>query len=181
MSGSKAEALLLVDGYNIIGAWPSLINMRDRHGLEPARQKLIEKLINFSTHQGYKTQVIFDSQYQKSPVSSEVFSRNFSIYFTAFAQTADSYIERLCATLGRQVSSSRLIVATSDEAQRRTVIGYGAECISAKRLLSEVNSADDKIRRNNCSNGSHRGSRYLSNGLSPDAREILDRWIGRIE
>ncbi len=179
MPGSLTEALLLVDGYNIIGAWPSLKKLRDRHGLDPARQKLIETLINFTCHQGYETQVVFDAQYQKTSSSCETFTPSLSVRYTAFAQTADTYIERLCATFEPQPSLARLIVATSDETQRRVVVGYGAECISALRLLSEVNSVISKIKSTNPSTGSLRSGRYLASSLSPQAKAILDQWVGR--
>jgi len=172
MSGSCAEALLLVDGYNIIGAWPSLKKLRDKHSLEAARDRLVENLINFTVHRGYETQVVFDAQYQKNPLTSELIFPNFSVYYTAFSQTADTYIERSCATF----DGTRIIVATSDEDQRRTVVGYGAECISALTLLSEVNSAFDKIKRKKAPN---RAGRHLADTLSPTAKAILDQWVGR--
>jgi uncharacterized protein len=37
---ATSGSLLLVDGYNIIGAWSSLKKIRDRDGLEAARQEL---------------------------------------------------------------------------------------------------------------------------------------------
>jgi len=179
MSGSTAEALLLVDGYNIIGAWPSLKKLRDRYGLDPARQELIETLINFTCHQGYETEVVFDAQYQKTASSSETLTTSLSVRYTAFSQTADTYIERFCATFEPSLNLSRLIVATSDEAQRRTILGYGAEWMSALRLLSEVNSVVRKIKHSNPSNGSNRSGRYLSSTLNPKTRAIIDQWVGR--
>jgi len=174
MSGLCSETLFLVDGYNIIGGWPSLKKVRDKLGLEPARQKLIEVLINYTVHRGYSTQVVFDAQYQRNPATSELVFPDFSVCYTAFSQTADTYIERLCAN--SDGSRSRVIVATSDEDQRRTVVGYGAECISALTLLGEVNSVFDKIHRRRYSN---RSVRHLSDTLSPSAKAILDQWVGR--
>ena len=179
MSGSIAEALLLVDGYNIIGAWPSLKKLRDRQGLEPARQKLVETLINFTCHEGYETQVVFDAQYQKTASSCETFTPFLSVRYTAFAQTADTYIERFCATFDSHPNLNRVIVATSDEDQRRTVVGYGAEWMSALRLLGEVNSVVRKIQRNKHSNRSIHSGRYLASTINPQAKAILDEWVGR--
>ncbi|MFM7877241.1 MAG: NYN domain-containing protein, partial [Microcystis panniformis] len=64
MVNSSDRSLLLVDGYNVIGSWPSLKKISDRHGLEPARDKLIETLIGYTHHQGYQTQIVFDSYLQ---------------------------------------------------------------------------------------------------------------------
>lgn len=120
MAASPLQALLLVDGYNIIGAWSSLQKTRDRHGLETARRELVESLINYTTHQGFETKIVFDSQYQKTPSSQEKYTATLSVCYTAFAQTADTYIEKICASFYREISATlpRLIVATSDRAQR---------------------------------------------------------------
>ena len=80
---SSITPLLLVDGYNIIGSWSSLKAIRDLHGLEQARRELVETLINYTVQKGYKTQVVFDSQYQKTPSSVEHHSTHLSICFTA--------------------------------------------------------------------------------------------------
>lgn len=89
-----SQALLLVDGYNIIGAWSYLKETRDRDGLESARRELVEVLINYTAHAGYTTQVVFDSHFQKTPGVQESHTSSLSVYFTAFAQTADTYIEK---------------------------------------------------------------------------------------
>ena len=49
MNTPTHSALLLVDGYNIIGSWTSLKLTRDRDGLETARQELVERLLNYTT------------------------------------------------------------------------------------------------------------------------------------
>ena len=90
MNTPTHSALLLVDGSNIIGSWTSLKLTRDRDGLETARQELVERLLNYTTHQGYKTQIVFDSQYQKTTSTEEPYGPHLSVYFTAWTQTADS-------------------------------------------------------------------------------------------
>jgi hypothetical protein len=139
---SPPHSKLLVDGYNIIGAWPKLGKLRDRHGLEVSRQKLVEALINYSACEGLKTQVVFDAHYQNKPIFSETITDEVSVCYTEFGQTADSYIEKFCADFRYQVRQSvtRLIVATSDRTQKLVVTGYGAEWISAQRLIGELES-----------------------------------------
>ncbi len=177
MAAPHHSALLLVDGYNIIGAWSSLQKTRDRHGLESARQELVESLINYTTHQGFKTQVVFDSQYQKTPCSEESHTPSLSVYFTAWAQTADTYIEKTCATLYRQPScdSSRVIVATSDRAQRLTVLGYGAEWMSAQRLANEVEVIAFQVQKKQRSQ-KHLKGRFLFNALDAKAQKRFAEW-----
>lgn len=177
MSSASHQALLLVDGYNMIGAWSYLKKTRDRHGLESARQELVEVLINYTARQGYKTEIVFDAHYQKTPSSQECYTDNLSVCYTAFGQTADSYIEKLCASLRHQYTSTypRLIVATSDRAQQLTVIGYGAEWMSAQRLASEVEIVANRSRRKHRPQKQGQ-SRFLYNSLDAKAQKLLSQW-----
>ena len=177
MPSSSSQALLLVDGYNVIGAWSSLKQTRDRHGLDLARQDLVESLINYTAHQGYQTQVVFDAHYQQTPSFQEVHTPNLSVYYTAFAQTADSYIEKLCASLRHQNSQlkRRIIVATSDRDQQHTVVGYGAELISALKLEREVEMAAQQVRRKHRAKKPSR-RRFLFDSLDAKAQQRLVEW-----
>src|SRR6476659_443520 len=103
MPRSSAPAVLLVDGYNIIGAWPCLKNTRDSAGLEAARGELVEAMIGYSAFQGYETQIVFDAQYHNASSNREVITELVSVYYTDFGQTADTYIEKFCASLRSQI------------------------------------------------------------------------------
>lgn len=177
MTVPHLSALLLVDGYNIIGTWPSLEKIRDRHGLAPARQELVETLIDYSAHKGFKTQIIFDAQYQKSPSSQEKYTPNLSVRYTAWKQTADTYIEKVCAGFYRQADPSppRLIVATSDRAQQLTVLGYGAEWMSAQRLAQEVKVTAGSVKKKQRPHKSSQ-SRFLFNTLDVQVQQRLSQW-----
>lgn len=174
MTLSSAKALLLVDGYNIIGAWEQLQKTRDRDGLEFARQDLITLLIDYTAYQGFKTEVVFDSHFQKTPNQKERYSPSLSVHYTAFAQTADTYIERVCANFSRREPplAPRLIVATSDRAQRLTAIGYGAEWFSAEKFKSEVETSASQVRRKQRRQSPPKG-RFLVNRLDPKTQALL--------
>ncbi|MFW6358441.1 MAG: NYN domain-containing protein [Chroococcales cyanobacterium] len=175
MPRSSSQALLLVDGYNIVGAWSTLKQTRDQHGLEAARQELIEILINYSAFRDYKTELVFDAQYRNSPHFRDRQTAHLSVYYTAFAETADTYIEKVCANFQRQCSSRRLIVATSDRAQQLMVIGYGAEWMSALQLEGEVAITARQRRRKHRPQKQSRG-RFLANSLDAKARQRLAQW-----
>jgi uncharacterized protein len=157
-SSSPQSLLLLVDGYNIIGTWSSLQSLRDHQGLESARRELVEALINYSALKGYDTQIVFDAQYQNTPAYRENFSSALSVYYTAFAQTADTYIEK-----------------TSDRAQRLMVIGYGAEWISAQKLATEVDQTKHRFTSNRRPQQLSRG-RFLFHGLDAKSQKRLQDW-----
>ena len=175
MSSLSYQAFLLVDGYNIIGSWSDLKESRDTHGLEAARDALIESLINYASMASYRTQIVFDAHYQRTPSYTEDFTPLVSVYYTAFSETADTYIEKFCATSRRNqdvANPIRLIVATNDRAQRYMVTGYGAECISSQRLAGEVALFTRKMRQKKRPPQKSSG-RFLFNSLDPSAQKLL--------
>jgi hypothetical protein len=176
MPYSTPQAILLVDGYNVIGAWFSLKRVRDREGLEAARRELVESLVGYSAFQGFDTQLIFDAQYQATSSSREVVTPNLAVVYTDFLQTADSYIEQTCAKFRNDLRKfeQRLIVATSDRAQQLTVVGYGAEWMSAQRLQTDVEVIANRVQHRQQSKG-RSSKRFLSNSLDPVAQQRLSR------
>ncbi|MBD2123646.1 NYN domain-containing protein [Trichocoleus sp. FACHB-262] len=174
MPRSLLQAVLLVDGYNVVGTWPELKQARDCDGLEAARWKLIEALTNYSAFQGYDTQVVFDAQYRDTASNCEIVTQNLSVHYTDFGQTADTFIERACALFRHDIRKfhSRLIVATSDRAQQLTVVGYGAEWMSSQQLAFEVETAAHRIHRKQ-RNTQRSPQRFLANSLDPAAQQRL--------
>ncbi len=170
------QAVFLVDGYNIIGSWTSLKKTRDRMGLEAARWKLIQSLIDYSAFQGYKAQLVFDAQYRNCPSNCELITQNLAVYYTDFGQTADTYIEKVCAQSRHNVPKlrQRVIVATSDRAQQLTVMGYGAEWMSAQQLACEVKSVNDLVHQKQKST-KKLPTRFLANSLDSLAKKRLER------
>jgi uncharacterized protein len=183
MPPSRKQVVLLVDGYNVIGAWTDLharsnqinpLQSGSKADLEAARDKLVEALINYSAFEDYETKVVFDAYSRDEPAYCETITPNLSIHYTDFLETADTYIEKFCAAFRHDLhySGSRLIVATSDRAQQLTVIGFGAEWISALQLIANVDFSANRSRRR------HRpqtksSSRFLFNSLDPQAQARL--------
>jgi uncharacterized protein len=183
MPPSRKQAVLLVDGYNVIGAWTDLHDRRTKHNplqsgsqadLEAARAKLVEALINYSAFEDYETKVVFDAYSRDAPAYGEVITPNLSIHYTDFLETADTYIEKFCAAFRHdlQYSASRLIVATSDRAQQLTAIGFGAEWISSLQLISNVDFSATKSKRRHRPQKQSAG-RFLFNSLDPKAQARL--------
>jgi hypothetical protein len=168
------QAVLLVDGYNVVGAWPDLKLIRDRDGLAESRRQLIETLTNYSAYQDFDTLLVFDAHFRDSCGKREVITSNLSVHYTDFGQTADTYIEKACSAFRTDIRKfhQRLIVATSDRAQQLTVVGYGAECLSAEQLAMEVNAATLKVERQKKPARKPAG-RFLSHSLDPAAQKRL--------
>ncbi len=173
MAAKPSQAILLVDGYNIIGAWPQLICTKAEKGLDAAREDLIAAIINFSAYQAYETWIVFDAYEQRTPATQEPITPSLSVHYTGFGQTADSYIERACAKFRNDARkfTQRLIVATSDNVHRQTVIGYGAEAISALQLENEVVTASKQVQRRQ-KTAQRRSGRFFHT-LNPDVQDRL--------
>ena len=54
--------VLLVDGYNIIGAWGELLRLKDKR-LADARDLLIERMAEYKAYMGWRVIVVFDAHY----------------------------------------------------------------------------------------------------------------------
>jgi uncharacterized protein len=184
MPPSRKQAVLLVDGYNVIGAWTDLhdrfhkkrnpLQSSSAEELESARSALVEALINYSAFEDYQTKVVFDAYSRDLPAYCEDITPNLSIHYTDFLETADTYIEKFCAAFRHDLnySACRLIVATSDRAQQMTAIGFGAEWISALQLISDVDFSAKRSRRRHRPQKQSSG-RFLFNSLDPKAQARL--------
>mgnify|MGYP002777078271 FL=1 len=175
MPHSLPQAILLVDGYNVVGHWLELKHLRDREGLGEARRLLTEYLINYSAFHDYDTRLVFDAQYQQSPCKREVITANLSVCYTDFGQTADTYIEKACAAFRNDLRKfqQRLIVATSDRAQQLTVVGYGAELMTVDQLTLAVATADQRVRQKHKPTKAKKTGRSLGHRLDPVAFQRL--------
>ncbi|WP_342596851.1 NYN domain-containing protein [Cyanobacterium aponinum UTEX 3222] len=174
MNATISQAILLVDGYNVIGSWAYLQSIRDQKGLEYARNSLIESLINYSGYKELETKIVFDAHYQKTVKNEEKHSKSLSVHYTSYSETADTYIEKFCASFVRQnpESRTRIIVATSDQAQRHTVVGYGAEWMSAQKLAKEVDFTSIRQKKNLRYRPKSQG-RFLFNSLDSKTQQAL--------
>jgi uncharacterized protein len=142
---------------------------------------LVEILIGYSAYQDYDTRVVFDAQYCDRRGDREIMNSNLSVCYTDFGQTADTYIEKACSAFRNDLRKfqQRLIVATSDRAQQLTVIGYGAECLSAEELCTEVDRVTLQMKRQKKPSKKPTG-RFLAHSLDPVAQQkLMEMRFGR--
>lgn len=133
----EGEEYLLVDGYNIIFAWPEL-NELAQEDLEAARIRLLDILCNFQGTRNGRIIVVFDAyRVEGRRVQAEEY-HNISLVFTAEAQTADQYIEKFARDHRQKL---RMTVATSDGLQQLIIRGAGCGLLSARELKDEVDRA----------------------------------------
>ncbi len=128
------EKYLLVDGYNLIYAWPELKEVLDVN-LDGARGKLLDILSNYKAMTDYNVIAVFDAYRVKGhPVEASDYL-NIHQVFTAEAQTADAYIERFTHEHGKKYD---ITVVTSDGLEQVIIRGAGARLISSREFIQEV-------------------------------------------
>ena len=135
------QNILLVDGYNMIGAWRELRPLREPH-FEDARDRLIERMAEYKAHTGWRVIVVFDAHLV--PGTEQLYIQHtVEVIYTKKNETADERIEKLSADLrGRAV---QIHVATSDMAEQSVVFGHGALRKSARELEIEMQIIQTKI------------------------------------
>ncbi|MCT1904914.1 NYN domain-containing protein [Oceanobacillus sojae] len=136
--------VLIVDGYNIIGAWPELEHLKEKD-IGQARDRLIELLAEYQAFTGDRVIVVFDAYYVRG-IESKQEQFKVEVIYTKEKETADECIEKLV----RKVKNveTQVYVATSDYAEQRTIFGQGALRKSARELLIEMDDMNQEIRIN---------------------------------
>ncbi|WP_430610553.1 NYN domain-containing protein [Enterococcus sp. DIV0876] len=134
--------LLIVDGYNMIGAWPELVLLKNQDRLEDAREALLNRLSNYSKYEGLKIIVVFDAQLVPG-VTQSYTKYQLDVIFTEEGETADSYIERVAGELNNRLT--QVTVATSDLAEQWVIFSQGALRTSARELYKSIEKTEKEI------------------------------------
>lgn len=161
---------LLVDGYNVINAWPDLINLKEVN-LEHAREKLIEILSDYAGFKGIKIILVFDAHQVKGGVEKREYRGGVEIIYTEEGIIADMVIEKLINFLPEK---SKVFVATSDKVEQDVIWGKGAFRISSRELLIEVKNSKKESKRH------FKRKEYTANRLddqlNEEIRKTLEKW-----
>lgn len=162
--------ILLVDGYNIIGAWPELRELKNKD-LAAARDRLIERMAEYQAYSGYRVIVVFDAHFVKG---TEKKYKNYKVevIFTRNNETADECIEKLAISLNNR--KTQIHVATSDFTEQWAIFGQGALRKSARELLIEMNSVEKKIEKK--VQKIQENSPTSKIPLSSEVAEIFEKW-----
>ncbi|WP_042225453.1 NYN domain-containing protein [Oceanobacillus manasiensis] len=134
--------VLVVDGYNIIGDWEELKQLKEKD-IGQARDRLIELMAEYQAYSGHRVIVVFDAYYVRG-ITSKTKTFKVEVIFTKEKETADECIEKLVKTLKNV--RTQVYVATSDYAEQRTIFGQGALRKSARELQIELRSIERDIK-----------------------------------
>ncbi|MGN1399939.1 MAG: NYN domain-containing protein [Bacillus sp. (in: firmicutes)] len=162
--------ILLVDGYNIIGAWPEMRTLKDKD-LAAARDRLVEILAEYRAYTGYEVIVVFDAYYVKG-LERKYKDYKIDVIFTRENETADERIEKLAIELNN--IRTQIHVATSDYTEQWAIFGQGALRKSARELLTEcqviTNEVGKKVKK-------QMGEKPASKiPLSAEVAEKFEKW-----
>jgi len=121
---------LLVDGNNIIHAWPELKDLH-RRGKGLAHERLRHLLEGYQDVSGERVVLVFDGRKEQKGIRAQRDEHEVQVIYSDSSRTADDIIERLCA---KYADRYRITVATNDLAEQSMVYSLGAEVISSENL-----------------------------------------------
>jgi predicted RNA-binding protein with PIN domain len=137
--------LLLVDGYNIVGASERLATLKNCESLDAARTVLIEEVVQLASMRGWRIEIVFDSYMtgragSRDPAAG---SKLVSTVFTGSRDSADSYMEKTSLSLSSATgaAATSYAVATNDRAIINAVTSHGGMTMSSDRFLAELSTA----------------------------------------
>ncbi|HHX74988.1 MAG TPA: GTP-binding protein [Firmicutes bacterium] len=166
------KAYLLVDGYNIIFAWPALKALAEDN-LEAARIKLLDVLSTYQSVREGRIIAVFDA-YRVPGHREEVLDYDkIHVVFTREAQTADHFIEKFTHTNREKY---QITVATSDNLQQMIIRGVGCKVLSAQKLWEEISAANEKVMRDFWARQAE-SSNKLQEKLSAEKRKQLEELL----
>lgn len=142
MARQRACAYYLVDGYNVINAWPELIRLRS--SLDEARDVLIHILTEYGAFENYEMTVVFDAFFTEDEEHAQQITDRMRVIYTGAGETADSCIERLAYTAVR--AGREVHVVTSDGAEQSLILGAGAYRITSMELRRSVKKAKKQMK-----------------------------------
>ncbi|WP_347489910.1 NYN domain-containing protein [Desulfoscipio sp. XC116] len=161
---------ILVDGYNIVHAWPELAGLKDE-SLEHARDRLIDILANYAGFSGDRVVVVFDAHRVKGNQERYEETNGVQVFYTREDETADSLIERL---VGDMPKDGNVHVATSDWDEQRVIFGRGAYRMTPGELMARVRKAGEENQKR-LARKDYTDS-YLENRLGGHIRQIFEQW-----
>lgn len=162
--------ILLVDGYNIIGDWPELKELKVKD-LEGARDQLIERMAEYQAFSGMRVIIIFDA-HMVYGIGKKYKNYRVEVVYTRENETADERIEKLVKEY--KTVTTQVYVATSDFVEQSITFGRGALRKSARELRTEMGIVEKGIQREMKKSKKEREKAKIS--ISDEIVEIFEKW-----
>jgi len=166
-----SQEYLIIDGYNIINAWPELKQLY-KENIEFARDKLIEIMSQYQAYKDINVIIVFDGYLVEGNPGSQLIVNEIEVVYTKEQETADSYIERKVKLMSRE---ALVKVATSDWIEQQVIMAMGGIRISARELHVLVKSTTGDMKKKYLNKDAGRIN-TVDNNLSPDVVDKLQKW-----
>ncbi|MBV8301116.1 MAG: NYN domain-containing protein [Candidatus Dormibacteraeota bacterium] len=167
---------LVVDGYNVIHAWPTLQSRFREHGMQSARDLLVQHLSEYAAHSGVTVTVVFDAHARVSGDPSRATIDGVTVMYGTRDLSADHVIERLANRAARAGAAHEMVVATNDRLQRAVVGAMGVAGMSVRglseeleRVRAETSAAGERMRTE------HQRTSRLEHRIDPETAARLER------
>ena len=134
MARQREPEYYLIDGYNVINAWPELIRLRGN--LDEARDVLVHILTEYGAFENYAMTVVFDAFFTDAEEHELQITDRMRVIYTGAGEAADSCSENptyMAVRVGGAV-----YVVTSDAPEQSVVLGAGAYRIPSPCLRRSV-------------------------------------------
>lgn len=145
-AGERSGEWLIVDGYNIIGAWEELSQLAE-HELSSARDALRDVLVNHCSYTGQVLVLVFDAHQtldrgRQYSINNKDGTKEIGVVvYTKKAETADNYIERFV----RDHTGERMSVASNDSLVQVMIFAHAAR-LSARDLSRDVEQVGKEMK-----------------------------------
>lgn len=166
------EEYLLIDGYNIIHAWPELQKLAE-DSMDSARLKLLDALSNYQGIRKCQIIAVFDAYRVEGHLEEIVDYDHIHVVYTKEAQTADQYIEKFAHDHRKKYN---ITVATSDGLQQIIIRGAGCSLLSASDLKEEINRANERMKQQHQDLWT-KDPNYLMDALSHEEKHQVEELI----
>jgi predicted RNA-binding protein with PIN domain len=159
----SATTHLLVDGSNVVHAWPETKALM-RQDREAARRLLVRRLTPLHDGAGWRVTVVFDGRGDTMQIEPVGGAADFACIYTQAGTTADDVIEQL---VSKAADPSSCLVATADQAERSTVEAAGAAWCSPTELAERINAQDTRTLRSVSEHNAISGKVWKAKGGRP--------------
>ena len=194
MSPVPRLPLLVVDGYNVIGATPRYTSLIDEHAgagaladvaslsrdpyghdpFESARMTLMSDVATYAQGR-YDAVVVFDAAGNLSQTRPEFAPGGVRMVFSAAGESADTVIERHVVRAREQ--GREVLLVTSDNAIRATVGGIPVTTISSQLLAHDLQTTNEEVAVERDDRSHMRMT--VEDRLSPESKDKLWKLLGR--
>ena len=137
----RRKQYIIVDGYNLIFAWPELKKLSEER-LDLARGKLMDMLSSYCGYTKAELVLVFDGFHQPGNPGERSEYHNIHVAFTADGETADAFIERMANEIGRNYD---VRVITSDNLIQVSALRSGVLRESSREFSTEVQTVLEQI------------------------------------